>query len=182
MTSISQLNTLDGTLMANALTANGVSDPSSSSATGIDQTGTTGSTGSTSSTSDTSSSTSTDGLSALTNPQTFLTLLMSELENQDPTNPMSDSDLMDQTAELTQVEAIDSLSTNITQESTNMQNQTATSMLGAYVTGTDAAGNPVSGQVTSISINPTNGPSLTIGSSSVALSTVTQVSIEPPSS
>jgi len=178
MTSISSINTVDGNLMANALSSNATTaDPASATGATGPTTGTTATAGSTGST-----GTNANGLAALSDPTTFLKLLMTELENQDPSSPMSDTTLMNQTSALTQVEAIDTLNQTITQEASTAATQSATSMIGMYVTGADASGNPVTGQVTSVSIDPTNGPSLNVGNTNIAVSSVTQVGITAPTS
>ena len=63
---------------------------------------TTPSTKSTSNPTSASSSTSTDGL----NPNDFMTLLVAEIQNQDPTQPMDPTTFMSQLVELNQLEQV----------------------------------------------------------------------------
>ena len=63
---------------------------------------TTPSTNSTGNSTSTSSSTSTDGL----NPNDFMTLLVAEIQNQDPTQPMDPTTFMSQLVQLNQLEQV----------------------------------------------------------------------------
>jgi flagellar basal-body rod modification protein FlgD len=58
---------------------------------------------------------------------TFLNLLVTQLENQDPTNPMSDSDFYAQIAQLGTVQGINTMTAS-------MDNQQAVSLIGKTVT------------------------------------------------
>ncbi|MDR3433061.1 MAG: flagellar hook assembly protein FlgD [Rouxiella aceris] len=68
---------------------------------------------SSSSTSSTSSTTSTDGTSAADLSSQFLTLLVTQLKNQDPTNPMDNSQLTSQLAQINTVSGIQQLNTTL---------------------------------------------------------------------
>jgi flagellar basal-body rod modification protein FlgD len=80
--------------------------------------------------------------------QQFMQLLVSQLKNQDPLDPMSDSDFFAQMAQLGQVQGMDTLN----QAS---QLQEAQGMLGKNVTATASGlnGNAINGTVSSISVN-----------------------------
>ena len=107
------------------------------------------------------------GLASLLAPNTFLTLLVSELRYQDPMNPTSSANFMSQLAQLSQVEQLQSVS-----QSSDMG--AAASLIGRTITGSDTAGNVITGAVTGVT-NGANGPTLDVGSSVVPLSSVTQI-------
>jgi flagellar basal-body rod modification protein FlgD len=112
----------------------------------------------------------TNPLNQLDNTQTFLQLLVAQLENQDPLNPTDPTSFMTEISQLTSVEAQTTLA--------NEQQVTAAdSMLGDVVTGLDASGKSVSGVVTGVLLSSTGSPQLTVGpdGTAVALTSVTKV-------
>ncbi|MGC8462234.1 MAG: flagellar hook capping FlgD N-terminal domain-containing protein [Acidimicrobiales bacterium] len=129
-----------------------------------------------------SSSSTTNPLQSLTNPNTFLNLLVAQLKYQDPLNPTSGTQFLSQTAQLTEVETISNLQTTISQELASQQTATSTSMIGQQVNATLADGTAVSGKVTGVSLDPTNGPVLDVNGTAVPLSAVQSVGTPPPSS
>src|SRR5271166_1540366 len=99
--------------------------------TGTGTTGTTGSTGATGS----SGGTSSTGLtSAVTLGGTdFLTLMLAQLKNQDPTSPVDSNTFLSQLAQLSEVQGITSLNTSFTNLSNSLvgnQAMQASSLLG----------------------------------------------------
>lgn len=110
-------------------------------------------------------------------PQAFLKLLVAQLQYQDPTSPVDTSSFMNQTATLSQVQTMTSMSSTLTALAQSQQAQSATSMIGKQVTYQDAGGTGT-GIVTSVSLLP-SGATLQVGSATVPLSGVTTVS-EPP--
>jgi flagellar basal-body rod modification protein FlgD len=100
-----------------------------------------------SSTSSASSSTSTSGFGSLTTAD-FMQMLIAELQNQDPTQPMSSSDLLGQLATMSQLQSTTDLDTAIQANTANQQLSIGASFIGKSITGTDASGNAVSGVVT----------------------------------
>ncbi len=129
-----------------------------------------------------SASSTTNPLQSLTNPNTFLNLLVAQLKYQDPLNPTSGTQFLSQTAQLTEVETISNLQTTISQELASQQTATSTSMIGQQVKATLADGTAVSGKVTGVSLDPTNGPVLDVNGTAVPLSAVQSVGTPPPSS
>lgn len=75
----------------------------------------------------TSTSSPTASQSSELDMATFLNLLVTQLENQDPTNPMSDSDFYAQIAQLGTVQGVNTMTAS-------MDNQQAVSMVGKVVT------------------------------------------------
>jgi flagellar basal-body rod modification protein FlgD len=110
------------------------------------------------------------------NSDTFLKLLISQLENQDPDNPTDPTQFLSETADFEEVQQLSALSTDMTSLVGAQQSSAATSMLGQQVAGTDASGNPVSGIVTGVQLT-SNGPILSVGNDSVPFSAVTAVTI-----
>jgi len=109
-------------------------------------------------------------LNQLDNTQTFLQLLVAQLENQNPLDPASPTTFITELSQLTAVEA----QTTLTNEE---QVTAADSMLGKTVTGTDAAGQSVSGEVQSVQLGSSGSPNLVlVGGTTIALTNVTQVS------
>lgn len=116
---------------------------------------------------DTSSSTNTSGMSSLLAPETFLNLLVDELKYQNPLDPTSSADFMDQIAQLSQVEQLQTVSTS-------SQLSEAEQLYGVTVTGNDASGALITGVVTGIT-NTSNGPVLDIDGDTMALSSIDQI-------
>ncbi|HTV10768.1 MAG TPA: flagellar hook capping FlgD N-terminal domain-containing protein [Acidimicrobiales bacterium] len=127
-----------------------------------------------------SGTTSQDALNGV-NPDTFLQLLVSELQNQDPDNPTDPSQFLSQTASFEEVEELNTLQTSISSMITSQQQSSATSMLGMQVSGSDSSGKTVSGIVTGVQFD-SSGPVLTVGSGTLPYSSVTSVAIPDDSS
>jgi flagellar basal-body rod modification protein FlgD len=108
-------------------------------------------------------------------PQAFLQLLVSEVSNQDPLNPISSSDLLSQTAELSTLEQVASLAQVAAEELSASQAQEAVSLIGKQVSGQTTSGEAFSGTVSGVSLD-SNGASLDVGGTQVPVSSITQVS------
>jgi flagellar basal-body rod modification protein FlgD len=114
--------------------------------------GTTGS--STSSTSSTSNSTSASSLQS-----TFLQLLVTQLQNQDPTNPMDSSQMTSQLAEINTVSGISQLNTTLSSLSSQLtaQQQTqSSSLLGTTVLTPGSSVTVANGQATPFGVTLTS--------------------------
>jgi flagellar basal-body rod modification protein FlgD len=109
------------------------------------------------------------GMAGLLQGSTFLNLLVDELKYQDPLNPTSSSSFMNQIAQLSQVEQLQTVSSS-------SQLNEAASLLGKSVTGVDANGAQITGVVTGVTSGP-NGPTLDVGSNVISLSGVTNIDI-----
>jgi flagellar basal-body rod modification protein FlgD len=117
-------------------------------------TDTTGSTSSTAGTSSTQSSNSVDY-------NTFLQLLIAEMKNQDPTNPMDTSQYMSQFAQLSTVEQATLTNSKLDSLLSSQALSQADGLIGKTVSFTDSTGASFSGKVASISIN-SNGSVATL--------------------
>ena len=105
----------------------------------------------------------------------FMKLLIDQLKNQDPSQPMSESDMANQMAQMATISQLEALSTAMTSLSSSDQKLSATSMLDKMVTYSDSNGTSVQGKVKSV-IFSGNDVMLDLGTSQISLSDVTNVS------
>lgn len=151
-------------------------NPASSALTMTPAAASTSTTGST-----TSSSSSTSADQSLLDPQAFLQLLVAQLQYQDPSNPVDTSSFMNQTAMLSQVQTMNSMSSTLSALADAQQAQSATALIGKQITYTNDSGIPVSGVVTAASL-ASSGATLTLADgSTVPLANVSQVTTAPAS-
>jgi flagellar basal-body rod modification protein FlgD len=111
----------------------------------------------------------------LTDPQTFLKLLVAELKYQDPSNPTDPTQFLAQTAQFSMVQTLNTVGSDMAEMLTASQQAAAAALIGRQVTGTTSAGASVTGVVTGMQTS-TSGTSLEIGSDTVPLANVTSVS------
>jgi flagellar basal-body rod modification protein FlgD len=107
----------------------------------------------------------------------FLKLLVAQMKYQDPSKPADTSQFLAQTAQFTMVEKLEELSKNQTELLTAQLMTSATSMIGRTVTYTGLDGKEASGVVTSTTIG--SNPTLKVGNTDVALSSVKEVKNPP---
>ncbi len=110
----------------------------------------------------------------------FLNMLMTELQNEDPTNPVDSTTMLAQQAQFESLTQMQDLNTNLSALIAMQSVSQATALIGTTVVGTNASGGSVTGQVAGIQFQ--NGtPVLQVapqGSTTtvpVQLSTVTSV-------
>lgn len=108
------------------------------------------------------------------NSDMFMQLLVTQLKNQDPSSPMDSNQMVQQTSALASMEQLTSLNSNSTTSLSLQQRIEASNVLGKQVTWSND-GTAESGVVTSVAFSSTGEPQLTVGSSTVALSSVTGV-------
>ena len=127
------------------------------------------------STSGTSSTNSTNatGFASLTTAD-FMQMLIAELQNQDPTQPMSSQDLLGQLATMSQLQSTTDLDTALQANTSNQQLSIGASFIGKSITGTDANGNSVSGTVTQAFLS-SGTAYVGVGNSQVPLANITDV-------
>ena len=136
----------------------------------------TGSVGSTPSSSGAARRTSSNAANpfASLNLNDFLQMMITELQNQDPTNPMSSDEMLSEITQMGQISTAEQLTTTLTGMETGQNLSNASALIGMQVEGTDSSGNSVSGTVGSVSI--ANGsPTLNVGSSTLTLDQVTNI-------
>jgi len=109
----------------------------------------------------------------------FLQLLTTQLQNQDPLQPMSDTDFIAQMATFSQLSAQDTLNTNFQDYSQSQAITGAQSYIGQTVTVSGAAEGLATATGTVTGVTVSNGaPELTINGTNYAVSDVT--GIQPP--
>ncbi len=101
----------------------------------------------------------------------FLYLLTMQLQYQDPTNPMDNSEMLAQEAQFTTLEQMENLASGFTKFSAAYQ---ANSFLGQTVE-VEVDGKTTKGKVDYIDYSDASGASLSIGGRSFPLSSVTKV-------
>ena len=82
----------------------------------------------------------------------FLKLMISELQNQDPLNPMDNTQFVQQIGELRSIAASDQLTTTLQSVQTQQSLTTASSLIGKQVTALTSDNKDISGTVTSVSV------------------------------
>jgi flagellar basal-body rod modification protein FlgD len=115
---------------------------------------------------------------------TFLKLLVAQLQYQDPMQPQDSTQFLTQTAQFTMVEKLTSLDTQTKSALQANQLLASSSMIGHEVKYKDANGDDQTGVVSSVKVT-SDGPQLVVGSSTVPYSMIEevhQVSAPPTSS
>ncbi len=106
----------------------------------------------------------------------FLTLLMAQLQHQDPMNPMEDAEFISQQAQFTQIEKLDNL---IAAVKGNSMLSEAGSMVGKTVEVVLESGETRIGRVDSVKIG-TDGVGLIMGDSTFTMDQVVQIFADAP--
>lgn len=110
--------------------------------------------------------------------QDFMQLLIAQLQNQDPTQPMDSAAMVQQTTELGMMQSLSSVQSN-TDSSYLLQMQTAAAdLIGKTVTYNDANGVSTSGLVSSVSFDGST-PTVTVNGGDIDLSRVLGISSTP---
>jgi len=108
----------------------------------------------------------------------FLQLLVAQLRNQNPLEPMDGSALMQQTTQLASVEAVQAMANLQAQIVGLSQFGNATSMIGKTVQADDPVLGPIEGVVTGVKVTPA-GSVLQIGNRDVSIDNVISVLAAP---
>ena len=116
-----------------------------------------------------------NGLQSLSNPNTFLQLLVAQLKYQNPLNPTSGTQFLSQTGQLSEVEAVQSMSSEMTQELSAMNLLSTASLIGKTVTATLPSGTTVSGAVTGVNMSGANGPTLTVNGQQISPGSISSI-------
>jgi len=84
--------------------------------------------------------------------------MIAELQNQDPLDPMDNSEMVQQMGQIREIGATDQLTETLTNLSSSQELVTASSLIGQSVTGLTEDGSPVDGIVDRITVetNPEN--------------------------
>ena len=105
----------------------------------------------------------------------FIKMMITQLQNQDPTQPASNDQLLAQMSQIGQLQSSTSLTDSL--KGMVLQNQigSASSLIGKTVQGLDAADDPVTGLVNSVKVG-TDGVSLELDNGkALLLSRVTEI-------
>jgi len=106
--------------------------------------------------------------------QDFLKLLSTQMQNQDPMQPMDDSQFMAQMAQFSTLQATTTMSTDMTALRTHSDLATASSLVGRNVTITNETVGVVSGTVTGVDAS-SGTAQVVIGGKSYSLGDITNV-------
>jgi flagellar basal-body rod modification protein FlgD len=112
----------------------------------------------------------------------FLKLLLAQLQNQDPSKPMDDSQTIAQMAQFSALEAMQNLQQTIQQSSNVSTLFQAGGMVGKYVQAAQADGTDITGAVSGVDFTSTNGvitPTLVVNGQDVDYATIVKVSTKP---
>ena len=110
----------------------------------------------------------------------FMQLLITQLQNQDPSSPMDTNEMVSQQTQMAMMESLNKVSTSIEEGFSLQMRSAAASLLGESVSYTGADGSTVTGIATSVSYaGPV--PSVTVGGVNVALDAVSAVTAAPSS-
>lgn len=101
------------------------------------------------------------------NGQDFLQLLVTQLQNQDPLNPVDNQQFIAQMAQLSTLDATNQLASQVGQMVAAQQQMGLLQLVGHDVQYTDATGAAAEGKVTGVSLSGP-APSLMIGSQKVS--------------
>jgi flagellar basal-body rod modification protein FlgD len=126
------------------------------------------------------STTSTTGAAKTLQASDFINLLVTQLQNQDPTQPMSNSELLQQVSQIGQLQSQTQLQTTLQNFALQNQIGSASNLIGKAVAGNDANNNQVGGIVTSVSV-ANNNVTLNLDSGqTLPMSGVTQITTINP--
>lgn len=132
-----------------------------------------GSTGQSSSSNSTSSSTTTNKMDTLDTSE-FIKMMVAELQNQDPMNPMSNSELLQQVGQIRAIDSNDKLSTTLQSVVLGQNLATAGNMINQTVAGLSDDGNKIIGKVRMVSID-SGEAKLCVGDQTISLKNIAAV-------
>jgi len=104
----------------------------------------------------------------------FLKLMITEMQNQDPLNPMDNAQLLSQLGEMQSINASRQLSDTLQGIRLGQNLTSATSLINRQIVALDDAGEEVIGVVERVTVND-GEPSLVVGDSTVKVSNVREV-------
>jgi len=111
----------------------------------------------------------------------FLQLMVTQLQNQDPTSPIDDTAYVSELAQFSSLQQMVNLNTTSTSQAALSQMSTGAGLIGATVTSsqTDSSGTAISGVVSSASVTTDSSGTQTVtvdvGGTSVPITSITQI-------
>lgn len=121
---------------------------------------------------------SSTGLSTLT-PSDFINLMVTELQNQDPTKPTDSSQLLSQMSQIGQLQSSTTLQTTLTGLAQQNQIGAASALIGKSIAGLDSNSAQVNGVVSSVNVS-SSGVTLELDNGkNLPLSNVTSIAPAP---
>jgi len=108
----------------------------------------------------------------------FITLLVTELQNQDPLDPMNNHEILEQISQIREIESNQRLTSTLASVQLGQSFSTACSMLGRTIQALAADGNTVTGSVDRVSIEDGTAK-LHLGEHVVDLTNVSEILNEP---
>ena len=127
-----------------------------------------------------SASSSADPFSSLS-LNDFVTLLVTELQQQDPTQPVDNSTILNEVSQMQAISSNMQLSTTMQSMQLGQSVSTGSSLLGKTVTGVDTNNNPVNGVVDSVTV-ASGQVQVNVGSQIVNISNVSSIVDGSPTS
>ncbi len=105
----------------------------------------------------------------------FLSLLITELQNQDPLNPMENTEILQQVSQIREIQT--NMSMTETFESVTLAQNTATAarLLGQTVKALDDQAEEVTGRVDRVTISDGESPKLHVGEHVISLKNVSEI-------
>jgi flagellar basal-body rod modification protein FlgD len=108
------------------------------------------------------------------NVDTFMKLLVTEMQTQDPLQPMNNSEIVQQLSQIRSIEASQELTTTLQSVLLGQNVATASSLLGRTIIGLDDNAKQVTGTVDGVSI-ASGQAKLLVGNSTVSLNNVSGI-------
>lgn len=109
----------------------------------------------------------------------YLSLLVTQLQNQDPMAPMDSSEMTAQLSQLYQLQALENMDSNFSQVLESAQQSYASSLVGKEVSfeasGDDGSAETVTGQVQEVNIEDPSDVTLMVGNRTIGLADVISV-------
>jgi flagellar basal-body rod modification protein FlgD len=121
----------------------------------------------------TSLTSATDSASTL-GKEDFLNLLVAQLKNQDPLDPVKNEDFIAQLAQFNSLEQMMNLNSNFSSFNSMQSISSASNFIGKLVAWTDSSGNAQSGQVTEVGIQ-SGTPYLVVGTNTLTIDQITAI-------
>ena len=126
-----------------------------------------------SSTASSSASVTSDRMNELTMTD-FIKMMVAELENQDPMNPMSNTEMLQQISQIRSITSNDRLTTSIESLTLGQALSTASSLIGKTITGINTLNEETTGKVDKVTIE-NGGAKLYVGHSIIDVGKVTAI-------